>query len=652
MVCVGGMNSKAKALAAAKKRILALQSQMTKRILQIAAEVEKLTEIATEDETREFLRVTCNVPSSELATYVAFGETLKGYEALLHDARVSFPVMKALVAADEDTRNEVLERMVIGARIDVREISAIRKRLRDAQLTPFQVLAKRNAKLVTAAARKRGGEAGEHFKSDLQSFLDGIVDEHKTERLASSDIRVKAGRLLKEFESLFGQEHPDPTKIKAGSSRHALATAHRTLVRLKQGTLIDENVGRKLVRQRHPGFLPLFHLSGKALGEYKDDRVKVRQVPPQHHRLKVLEICGGAGGMALGLESAGFEHVALIEWDKKAAATLRKNRADWNVLEEDIRKIDFRPYRKTGIDLLAGGPPCQPYSADGFGRGKDDPRDLLPECVRVVSEVKPRAFVFENVEGLLHERHADHIAAILRGFRKAGYAADIYRIRAEHYGVAQERGRVLIIGVRRELAGAFRMPPTFPERRSNLGDALVDLMAANGWEGAYEWARERREQPVFDPKGNIIARGVLASAMVTSRGKRRPNETARWAGKGVDIASLRDEAPTSTQGTLKGFRPALTARMCARLQDFPDNWEFCGGKEATATQIGNAVPRRLAQAVGLALFSAMKDVIWDWEAMLWPAKTRVGIPAPPLVPDEIPLGKKAEMLGTSRELMS
>jgi DNA (cytosine-5)-methyltransferase 1 len=646
------MNSKAEALAAAKKRILALQSQMTKRVLQIAAEVEKLTEIATEDEAREFLHVTCNVPSSELATYVAFKTTLKGSEDLLDDARVSFPVMKALVAANEATRKEVLERIAIGARIDVREISAIRKRLRDGELTPSQVLAKRNAKLVIAAARKRGAEAGEHFKSDLQSFLDGIVDEHKSERLASSDIRVKAGRMLKEFESLFGQEHRDPTKMKAGSSRHDLATAHRTLVHLKQGTLIDEKVSRQRVRQRHPGLLPLFHLSGKALGEYKDDRVKARQVPPQHHRLKVLEICAGAGGMALGLESAGFEHVALIEHDKKAAATLRKNRADWNVLEEDIRNIDFRPYRKIGIDLLSGGPPCQPYSADGHGRGKDDPRDLLPECVRVVSEVKPRAFVFENVEGLLHERHADHVAAILGGFRKAGYTVDIHRIRAEHYGIAQERGRVLIIGVRRELAGAFRMPPTFPERRSSLGDALVDLMAANGWEGAYEWARERREQPVFDSKGNVIARGVLASAMVTSRGKRRPNETARWAGKGVDIASLREEAPTSAQGAQKGFRPALTARMCARLQDFPDNWEFCGGKEATATQIGNAVPRRLAQAIGLALFSAMKDVTWDWEAMLWPAKTRVGIPAPPLVPQETKHTENAVAAVAGRELVS
>ncbi|MBB3394497.1 DNA-cytosine methyltransferase [Rhizobium sp. BK060] len=280
--------------------------------------------------------------------------------------------------------------------------------------------------------------------------------------------------------------------------------------------------------------------------------------------------------------------------------------------------MDFKLYRQLEMDLVSGGPPCQPYSSDGYGLGKDDPRDLLPECVRIVDEIRPKVFLFENVDGLLHARHSDHVADILRGFRRAGYEVDIHRIHAENYGLAQERSRVLIIGIRRDLARAFRTPPTFPQRRTNLGDVLVDLMAANGWEGAYQWARERRES------------NAIASTIVTRRGK----EAARWASKGVDIAGQPETTPTGEQAARPGFIPALTARMRARLQDFPDDWEFVGGKQATADQIGNAVPPRMAAAVGLAIHGALKDANWDMEAMLWPEKnSRRSVAAPALQPD-------------------
>ncbi|WP_064695322.1 hypothetical protein [Rhizobium aegyptiacum] len=148
------MDPKAEALAAAKKRILELQSQMTDRILKIAAEVAKLTEVVSEREAREFLRVTCNMPSSELFTYVKFGDKLAGNEDVLEKARVSFPVVRALISADDEVRTEILERMDIGARISTNDISAIRKRLKEARLTPSEVMAVRNGRLTAAAGRR------------------------------------------------------------------------------------------------------------------------------------------------------------------------------------------------------------------------------------------------------------------------------------------------------------------------------------------------------------------------------------------------------------------------------------------------------------------------------------------------------------------
>ncbi len=211
--------------------------------------------------------------------------------------------------------------------------------------------------------------------------------------------------------------------------------------------------------------------------------------------------------MSAGLERAGFECVLAVEYDKHAAATLRRNRPQWNVAEHDIRAIDFSIMKQLDIDLIAGGPACQPYSIEGKGLGKDDPRDVVPECLRAVREVRPRVFMFENVEGLLHGKHSSHLADILRGFRKAGYRNDIHRALAADYGIAQMRRRILIIGIRDDIPGMFRMPPRFPGRRANVGDVLLDLMAANGWSGAREWARLRREHPMIE-NGVMVAHGA------------------------------------------------------------------------------------------------------------------------------------------------
>ncbi|MBY5786710.1 DNA cytosine methyltransferase [Rhizobium leguminosarum] len=613
------MNSKAEALASAKSRIIALQSQMSSRILEMAKEVERLLETVSEQEAREFLRATCNVPSMELSTYVRFGSTLRGREELLQKHRVSFPVLKALVGADDETRSEVLERMEIGARIDLKGISIIRKRLREAKLTPEELIAEQGTKITAAAARKRAQASSAAFLDRLHSFVSGIVDVRDAAELGANDVRHEAGELRIGFEDLFGLHHRAPEELKPRSAAYELSVAYRTLMHLENGTLpFAGGIGEIDPGQAHPWLQSLNALTGQALPAHKVDKANLRELPPAEKRPTVVEICAGAGGMSIGLERAGFEHMALIEYDKHAAATLRRNRPDWTVIKEDLRKMDLKLYRQLDIDLVSGGPPCQPYSSDGYGLGKDDPRDLLPECVRIIDEIRPKMFLFENVDGLLQARHSDHVAEILRGFRRAGYEVDIHRIHAEDYGLAQERSRVLIIGIRRDLARAFRMPPIFPQRRANLGDVLVDLMAANGWEGAYEWARERRESD------------AVASTIVTRRGKPRAKEAARWGSKGVDIAGLPETAPTREQAARPGFMPALTARMRARLQDFPDEWEFVGGKQATADQIGNAVPPRMAAAIGLAIHGALKGVSWDIEAMLWPEtgrRTQVAAPS-------------------------
>jgi DNA (cytosine-5)-methyltransferase 1 len=232
--------------------------------------------------------------------------------------------------------------------------------------------------------------------------------------------------------------------------------------------------------------------------------------------------------------------------------------------------------------------------------------------------MRPAAFAFENVAGLLNARYADHLGDFMKKLRKSGYAVQIIRMQAEDYGVPQERTRILIVGLRKTAMGGFRAPPKFPQWRSNIGDALESLMGENGWSGAAAWAEALRTKIV--ERNGVEYRGALASTVVGRKGGNREKERARWASKGIDIRNVGDAAPTQDEADRAGpgFLPSLTLKMRARLQSFPDYWTFVGGKDSAARQIGNAVPPPVGTAVGLAIRSALKGTVFDYEAFLDP----------------------------------
>ena len=159
--------------------------------------------------------------------------------------------------------------------------------------------------------------------------------------------------------------------------------------------------------------------------------------------LSVLEICAGAGGQSLGLEKAGFGHELAVEIDRDAAATLRLNRPSWNVHEGDVREIDGTKYR--GIDLLAGGVPCPPFSVAGKQLGADDDRDLFPEALRLVREAKPAAVMLENVKGLASARFAPYRTSILEELGELGYKARWQLLYSSEFGVPQLRPRFILV---------------------------------------------------------------------------------------------------------------------------------------------------------------------------------------------------------------
>lgn len=300
--------------------------------------------------------------------------------------------------------------------------------------------------------------------------------------------------------------------------------------------------------------------------------------------LTSIEICAGAGGQALGLEMAGFCHIALIEYEQDYCNTLKLNRPEWNVICTDVKNFSGKPYRDK-IDLLAGGVPCPPFSIAGKQLGSADERDLFPEALRLIEEINPRAVMLENVRGFLDPSFTDYRNFILKKIDELGYSVQIKLLNASDYGVPQLRPRVVIVGIRKDIKGTFSYPLETPKLTKTVGETLIDLMKENDWTGAVEWAKQ----------ASSIAPTVVGGSKKHGGPDLGPVRARKaWAALGVDGLGIANEAP---QKDFKGM-PRLTPRMIARIQGFPDNWDFGNKKTAACRMIGNAFPPPVAQAVG------------------------------------------------------
>ncbi len=305
-------------------------------------------------------------------------------------------------------------------------------------------------------------------------------------------------------------------------------------------------------------------------------------------QLTVLEICAGAGGQSLGLEASGFELAAAVEIDRHACDTLRKNRPGWRVIEGSVREVKGNDFR--GIDLLAGGVPCPPFSIAGKQLGHEDERDLFPEALRLVEESKPTAVLLENVPGFASERFSEYRRNLIRRFTRLGYEAQWRVLNAYWFGVPQLRPRFVLVAFRNSFPDSFTWPEPNGCVPLTVGDALIDLMSSRDWRGAEKWRRR--------------ACGIAPTLVGGSKKHGGPDlgptrARKQWATIGVDGLGLANEPPGPEQPV--HFTPRLTVRMAARIQGFSDSWIFSGGKTAAYRQVGNAFPPPVAQAVGDAI---------------------------------------------------
>jgi DNA (cytosine-5)-methyltransferase 1 len=258
------------------------------------------------------------------------------------------------------------------------------------------------------------------------------------------------------------------------------------------------------------------------------------------------------------------------------------NRPEWNVIEGDVSTFDGTAYRD--VDLLAGGVPCPPFTRAGRQLGANDERDLFPEALRLAEEIRPRAIMLENVRGFLDAVFEDYRGKLKNKLQELGYQTDWRLLNASDYGVPQLRPRVVIVAIRDDIFDFFQWPDVLPHNPPTVGEALYDLMAANGWRGAEQW-RER---------ANDIAPTLVGGSKKHGGPDLGPTRAKKaWASLGVNGKLIGNDNPD------KAFvgMPYLTVRMAARIQGFPDDWQISGRKTAAYRQVGNAFPPPVAEAV-------------------------------------------------------
>ncbi|WP_233840522.1 DNA cytosine methyltransferase [Dyella sp. 2HG41-7] len=377
-----------------------------------------------------------------------------------------------------------------------------------------------------------------------------------------------------------------------------------------------------------------------------------------------VELFSGCGGLAMGLSIAGFRHELLVEWDEHAANTVAHNRQrrakhvrDWPYIKQDVRAVDWTQY-KDKVHVVAGGPPCQPFSVGGKANGDKDARDMWPEAIRAVREIEPEFFVFENVRGLLRpafadyvtwitaylanpsilrkpgEEHLVHLGRLQRQANKAPYVVRILPVNAADYGAPQKRHRVLIIGVRKDRESLPELPkPTHSQ----------DRLVWDKWISGVYWERHGLPRPSED----CIPPHEARIATKLNKHNRPPSEnawvTCRDAFVGLGEPSLRHDIPNHkfqpgarvypghTGSPIDEPAKALKAgvhgvpggenmlareddsvryfsiREAARLQGFDDKYQFPGSWTESMRQLGNAVPVQLASAVGTWLSKTMEN---------------------------------------------
>lgn len=382
----------------------------------------------------------------------------------------------------------------------------------------------------------------------------------------------------------------------------------------KNGKLIPQRNDSNQYRMYHRSQLTQFEEAQLLFNSNWEKELAIK--PTKDYKL--VELFAGAGGLAIGMEKAGFETVLLNELDKHACQTLRNNRPQWNVIQGDISQIDFKPYYGQ-IDIVTGGFPCQAFSYAGHKRGFEDARGtLFFEFARAIKEIQPKVFLAENVRGLLNHDNGRTLETIKGIIDELGYFLVEPRVlKAIFYQVPQKRERLFLVAIRKDLAKKviFKWPSPY-QRIMTVKDALkkgalynCDVPKSQGM----KYPKRKIEILSQVPEGGYwrdlpdeLQREYMMKSYFLGGGKTGIARRLAWNEPSLTLTC--SPAQKQTERCHPEETRPLTVREYARIQTFPDDWLFSGPMGAQYKQIGNAVPINLAYAVGRSLIRLLNDL--------------------------------------------
>ncbi|HED36837.1 MAG TPA: DNA (cytosine-5-)-methyltransferase [Ignavibacteria bacterium] len=321
----------------------------------------------------------------------------------------------------------------------------------------------------------------------------------------------------------------------------------------------------------------------------------------------VIELFAGAGGTAIGMENAGIEHILLNEYAKHACETLRINRPDWNVIEDDVRNLKFKEGQ---ADIVQGGFPCQTFSYAGKKMGLDDIRGtLFFEFARCVKEVRPKIAIGENVKGLLSHDNGRTLKTMISVLEELGYKVKYKVLRSQYLDVSQKRERLIIIGVRNDLD----IPIVFPKEKNYIIPLREALHKCPKSEGQQYPEKKKKILELIPPGGywrelpEKLQKEYMGASYFMGGGKTGMARRLSWDEPSLTLTCSPAQKQTERCHP-KETRP-LTVREYARIQTFPDSWKFAGSVSQQYKQIGNAVPVNLGYHIGDTLIKMLSGEV-------------------------------------------
>jgi DNA (cytosine-5)-methyltransferase 1 len=342
----------------------------------------------------------------------------------------------------------------------------------------------------------------------------------------------------------------------------------------------------------------------KVSGTHTGNNYKVLKAPKKSS-YTAIDLFAGAGGTALGLDHAGLKHIMLNELDKHAAATLRLNKPKWNVIEGDIAKVDFTEYEGK-VDLIEGGFPCQAFSYAGKKMGLEDARGtLFYEFARAVKEARPKIAVGENVKGLLTHENGNTLRGMIGVLQDLGYRVAYKILRAQYFDVPQKRERLVIIAVREDID----TPILYPREKDytiSLREAIGDKPQSAG----QEYSERKKAIMKLIPPGGYwrdlpieLQKEYMMTSFYMGGGKTGMARRLSWDEPSLTLTC--GPAQKQTERCHPEETRPLNVREYARIQTFPDDWQFAGSAGAQYKQIGNAVPVNLGYYMGQAVIAML-----------------------------------------------